>query len=71
MPLSLFTSIRTNKWAFSCHWNVKRKRTSDSHKAFIESITGPLAELNYKSNLSWYVNPFDVDLVKILHILWC
>lgn len=26
--------------------------------------------INYKSNLSWYVNPFDVSLVKLLHILW-
>jgi hypothetical protein len=62
------------------HWNrsnkgpllsleCDKKKTSDSHKAFIESIPGPPpGELNYKSNLSWYLNPFDVSLVKRLHI---
>lgn len=33
-------------------------------------IQGRPGRINYKGNLSRYMNPFDVSLVKILHILW-
>lgn len=43
---------------------MKSKTFSDSYKTFIESIPGPFGQNKLQSNLSRYVNPSDVSLVK-------
>lgn len=44
-------------------------REKPLQEPFIENVQGRPGRINYKGNLSRYMNPFHVSLVKILHIL--
>lgn len=44
-------------------------REKPLQEPFIESVQGRPGRINYQGNLSRYMNPFHVSLVKILHIL--
>lgn len=62
--------LRSIKGAFGSLGNARGKTFSDSQQTFTESTPGPSSRNQLQMHLSQYVHPFDVGLVKILHIRW-